>query len=384
MDLNGPAPRTAIVLFSERRPGGTERRIARAYSVLEAKLPGSFLVINRDLFDGLREHGVPVDQWPNVVVIPGFRGSMQQNRLFRAIFIVMAAATIRAVIRKYDLRTLHIALAWPYISLLAAVGQRIRIGMSIVSNEIDMHYGWAVSKLVFRWFVRRCDFIDLLSPTIRDRFEKEFPPGPGRSARLTVAPCSFSDYGTFRASAQKRNVVVSISRLIPIKNIDVFVRAVALLDAEPNGLPEDLRFKILGSGPLEAELRRLAADLAVSERILFGYAERPEEHFGESSVFVSLQNVTNYPSQSLIEAMACENAIVATDVGETWRLVDEKTGVRVRLEAGEVARAIRELFSDQVRMRELGRSARGRVVAEQTAERFVEYMIDELYAAREV
>jgi glycosyltransferase involved in cell wall biosynthesis len=46
----------------------------------------------------------------------------------------------------------------------------------------------------------------------------------------------------------------------------------------------------------------------------------------DAQVFLSLQNFDNYPSQSLIEAMANGCNIIATDVGETRVLVDEGGG----------------------------------------------------------
>ena len=92
-----------------------------------------------------------------------------------------------------------------------------------------------------------------------------------------------------------------------------------------------------------------------------------------SSIFVSLQEGENYPSQSLLEAMACGNAIVATDVGETWRLVDAQNGTRVVPEANAVASAIVALFNDpQLAQRQV--TSRRRVSEEHTPERFLAYM----------
>ncbi|PWS21862.1 hypothetical protein DKP78_21375, partial [Enterococcus faecium] len=54
------------------------------------------------------------------------------------------------------------------------------------------------------------------------------------------------------------------------------------------------------------------------------------EIFSRSSIFVSLQRTENYPSQSLLEAMAARNAVVATRVGETAKLVrHQETGLLV-------------------------------------------------------
>jgi glycosyltransferase involved in cell wall biosynthesis len=92
-----------------------------------------------------------------------------------------------------------------------------------------------------------------------------------------------------------------------------------------------------------------------------------------SSIFVSLQEGENYPSQSLLEAMACGNAVIATDVGETWRLVDDANGKRVASDAGAVADAIIALLDDPLLARRQMTSRR-RILAEHTPERFLTYI----------
>jgi glycosyltransferase involved in cell wall biosynthesis len=72
--------------------------------------------------------------------------------------------------------------------------------------------------------------------------------------------------------------------------------------------------------------------------------------------------------------MACGNAIVATDVGETWRLVDETTGVRVLATPAALASAINQLLADPA-LAERQRAARQRVLAAHAPERFLAYMI---------
>ena len=87
----------------------------------------------------------------------------------------------------------------------------------------------------------------------------------------------------------------------------------------------------------------------------------------------SIQSDNNYPSQSLIEAMACENAIIASDVGETRRLVDSEVGILVPLSAISIANAIISLLDDPIECALKGKKARIKVLNEHTLEKFVEY-----------
>jgi glycosyltransferase involved in cell wall biosynthesis len=71
-----------------------------------------------------------------------------------------------------------------------------------------------------------------------------------------------------------------------------------------------------------------------------------------------LQHFNNYPSQSLLEAMACGNAVVATNVGETHRLVDETVGLLIEPEAPALAEALNRLLDspDLPRMQQAARA----------------------------
>jgi glycosyltransferase involved in cell wall biosynthesis len=86
-----------------------------------------------------------------------------------------------------------------------------------------------------------------------------------------------------------------------------------------------------------------------------------------------LQVLENYPSQSLLEAMACGNAVVATDVGETWRLVDDENGIRAPPRPDAIADAIVELLTNPD-LPQLAFASRQRVLEEHTPGRFYDYI----------
>jgi glycosyltransferase involved in cell wall biosynthesis len=82
-------------------------------------------------------------------------------------------------------------------------------------------------------------------------------------------------------------------------------------------------------------------------------------------VFASLIHPDNYPSQSVMEAMFMGNAVVATDAGDTRRLVDERNGVLVGYREEEVAAALRQLADD-----EQARAAKGEASYRRTLQEF--------------
>ncbi len=72
-------------------------------------------------------------------------------------------------------------------------------------------------------------------------------------------------------------------------------------------------------------------------------------------------------------------AVVATDVGETNRVVVDSVGVRVRPEATEVAGAILSLLRDQSLASQMGAAASHLVRTEFTADRYAAFL-ESLYA----
>ena len=77
--------------------------------------------------------------------------------------------------------------------------------------------------------------------------------------------------------------------------------------------------------------------------------------------------------------MACGVVPVATDVGLTWKLVDETTGIRVKPDPGPIAEAVIALLQHPQQCERLGRAARQRVIEQHSDERFRAYL-GSLYA----
>jgi glycosyltransferase involved in cell wall biosynthesis len=135
-------------------------------------------------------------------------------------------------------------------------------------------------------------------------------------------------------------LICTASRLSPQKALPVMLEAV-------QRLPE-VRLVILGEGPDEARLRRLAADLGIEDRVHFlGF--RPDVHdvIAASDVFC-LSSVWEGVPLAAQEAILLKVPVVATSVGGMPELIQD--GVSGRLvgkgDAEALARALREVASD--------------------------------------
>jgi glycosyltransferase involved in cell wall biosynthesis len=143
--------------------------------------------------------------------------------------------------------------------------------------------------------------------------------------------------------------LTSVGRLQPQKGHDILLRAFAASE-EASG--HDL--VILGEGPEDDRLRRLAATLGIAGRVRFaGFTANPWAWVARSSLFVLPSRWEGFPN-ALAEALACGTASIAADCrfGPRELLEHERSGWLVPPEDPEALRATIDtlLRDDNLRM----------------------------------
>ncbi len=157
--------------------------------------------------------------------------------------------------------------------------------------------------------------------------------------------------------------VLSVARLVPRKGVDTMIAALARLPR--------VQYRVVGSGPDEARLRRLAAAKGVTQRVTFlGRVddERLADEYQGCALFALPARRTadgQLEGYGLVyfEAAAWGRPVVAgRSGGEIDAVVDGGTGLLVDGESVEhVAVAIDGLLSDPERLRRMGEAGRRRV-----------------------
>jgi glycosyltransferase involved in cell wall biosynthesis len=182
-----------------------------------------------------------------------------------------------------------------------------------------------------------------------------------RSGRIRVIPngvdvAHFSPDGPAVDRDPQRPLVVCVGRLTEVKGFDLAVRAIAEL-----GRP--VRLRIVGEGPQETELRRLAGRLGVAADVEFaGYRSDPVEEYRAADV-VLVPSRRDAFSLVLLEAMATGKPIIATRVCGASAL--EGAGVLVdTIDVSGIASTLRELLDAPGRREALAAAARRRALAD--------------------
>lgn len=165
----------------------------------------------------------------------------------------------------------------------------------LVATTHGHEAGWAqlpASRQLLRRIGESTDTITYLGEYTRSRIAAALTPAAaGRMVQLppgvdekTFHPGSGGDAVRARLGLTDRPVVVCVSRLVPRKGQDTLILAMPRILARS---PEAVLL-VVGGGPYEKELRKLAAETGVSESVRFTGAVPWEElpaHYGAGDVF---------------------------------------------------------------------------------------------------
>jgi len=233
-------------------------------------------------------------------------------------------------------------------------------------NPLFRPFGRPYRQLAF-WVMRHCDRVLWIDAT-------QIPLLPREIADRSEPLATFYDPELFRPAerpqpAPSRPLLVSVSRLTPLKRVDVIVRALARAAAAG----DDWGLAICGSGPEERDLRRLADDLGVGDRIEWHVGHLSGAELAEllrSADAGLLVSAAEGSPAAVKEMLASGLPVVVSDVGDNRTLVHD--GVNGVLLARVDADAVHEGVRRALALAPSARDAAVASVAPFTVERWVE------------
>ncbi|MGW4887276.1 glycosyltransferase family 4 protein [Streptomyces murinus] len=229
------------------------------------------------------------------------------------------------------------------------------------ARQLLRRIGEATDTITYLGEYTRSRIAGALSPEAAARMV-QLPPGVDEK---TFHPASGGDEVRARLGLTDRPVVVCVSRLVPRKGQDTLIRAMPrILTAEPDAV-----LLIVGGGPYEQDLRRLARETGVDAAVRFTgavpWSELPA-HYGAGDVFAmpcrTRRGGLDVEGLGIVylEASATGLPVIAGDSGGAPDAVlDGETGWVVRGgEPGEAAERIVTLLGDPELRRRMGERGR--------------------------
>lgn len=400
--------KTAIVVFNHGAFGGAAKRYTQLYIELLKKYPADiFIIVNNHLYNQIitifpeintknlfvidkeetsdkpvRDSGKPVryaDHSPDPLEIDNkasflrkvywyYKNLFRQKRIYNKIESFREKLGIKVFIGVFS----------GGIPLTFYLKESPRKASVIFANMdswfSDVHANmkklWYRKYYSFNYIMEHSDYVDFLSPYIFEGVKK-------RNVNInndcvSISPCSFIDYSKCKAGSKINFEIAFSARLEPDKNPMMYLEAVKILHNRYPGI----KFHLLGEGTLVDEIDNYIKDNNLENAMNFCFHKNPPDIFAETSIFVSLQTGTNYPSQSVLEAMACENAIVASNTGDTNLFVNEQNGVMINLGVNDLVNALEKLINDNAYTKKLGKHARIYAMENHTSEKYLQYFTD--------
>lgn len=280
---------------------------------------------------------------------------------------------------------------------------------ALQNDTVDYHYPFPLvdlaitlffpkkTKLIIHWhadIISQQHALKIVAPLIRRTLKRadkiivatpihieQSPFLPDYREKCVVVPyaININTWSELNASEQQEVVslqqkyprfILAVGRLVPYKGFDVAIKAMQQVDAT---------LIIVGVGPLENNLRALAKDYQVENKIVFW---QEASHFQLKCLLHACQFLV-FPSvlQSeafgmvQLEAMACSKAIINTALasGVPWVARHEKEALTVSVsDSNALAIAIQQLLTDTHLRQRLGQQGYERVQKEFAMPLFLE------------
>jgi glycosyltransferase involved in cell wall biosynthesis len=234
-----------------------------------------------------------------------------------------------------------------------------------------------VHKLITKYVLNKAEIITSSSYTMADEAKKF------TYNRFKVIPFGI-DINTFkqakvRSLFPEESIVIGIVKHLEYKyGLEYLVKAFSSLTKKYPDLP--IKLLIVGGGSMKNQLQILAEDIGIKDKTIFTGAVKHSsiaEYHNMMDIEVYLSDYESF-GVSVIEASACENPVVVSNVGGLPEVVDDnETGIVVEPKNPKsAAEAIEKLILDDRLRIKMGKAGRNKVEELYDWEDNVSTMID--------
>ncbi len=236
-----------------------------------------------------------------------------------------------------------------------------RLVVTIHTSHFLRRAGSAFWRPVFRRIIQNTDYLLTASRSLQ-RACRDIAPGVRIGTYINSV-----DTQIFRKVSpaikhydKDKYIIVCPARLVPVKGVEYLLSCIPIVQRELS-----VEVYILGSGPLRRRLESLSRSLNLTNCVHF-LGDVPNYDmpgYLSSADVVVVPSVLEGTSMAILEAMACEQVVVASNVGGSPDIVNHETGAL--FESGNVAELAERITSllRKDNRAEMGQAARKRVVS---------------------
>ena len=253
---------------------------------------------------------------------------LKRNRAIRMvgglIYMMSLAAYLFFHRREYDIIHVHQSLYPAFLSIL--IGKKIlkkpvlvKSASSGRTSDIEFLRRLPFGRFQLNYLLKETDYLVAVSKATGTDFKEIGYP----ESRIVYIPNGVEIPTKGKTLFGRVINALTTARLSEEKGVDVLLRALTIVVRQE----KTLKLVVIGDGPLESELKRLAQSLGLVGSVDFmGMTRNVAQHLKSADIFV-LPSRTEGLSNALLEAMSHGIPCVATNVGGNSELLgagDEK------------------------------------------------------------
>lgn len=306
-------------------------------------------------------------EWMNGIRVVRFQ---EKNHFLEAPLVPQIA--FRVLLEDYDL--LHVHGITPFISDLAIFFGKLKRKPVVVTYHYDAEtplfgsFGFVVARLYYQIVSLLLKLVDGLVATTKNYAETS-PVLNKLTERVQIIPLGINK-NKFNLSLKKNpktdcqkhktnsHTILFVGQLKEHKGVRCLLKAVKILKTQ---IPE-IRLTIVGDGPQRESLLKYTSELDIDHIVYFA-GNVTENDLPKYYATADLVAFTSYTRRDafglvLLEAMAAEKPIVASDIPGVREVVDNAGVLVPPQDSAKLAKAIIEVFSDNYSVEQMRLNAR--------------------------
>ena len=361
------------VVRAGRAEGGMENGIVNLVNCMDERFAPSVCALDAEETFSARIHRPGV----HCVVLPPRRQGIDWSLVRR----------LAALLRREQIDIIH-SHNWGTFIYSVLAGRLA--GVAIVHGEhgknfLELAAEGRAKRVAKKWLGRQADLLLSVCEEIRGEWLARYGIVPQRMRTIPngvdshrFTPADGAEGRRALGLPQDAFVAGTVGRLDPIKNQAALIQAAARLSRE---VPT-LHTVLIGTGPLEQELRQMAEALSIAERVHFPGLCREVEHLLPAFDVFVLPSLSEGMSNVLLEAMSCGVPPVCSDLPSHHEIVTPGMDAVLLQPCDEttLAEALRDLYRNPAARSRLAANARRTIVERFSLERMI-HAYEEAYLA---